>query len=55
MGRVLVICGLLFGAYVVLSDNRSIRVGGGSGGSGAISGYTGASAPAINGIAGAAG
>ena len=57
MGRLFVIGGLLIAAYMVLNDNGSIRISGGpgGGGGGGFSTYSGASAPAISGIANAAG
>jgi hypothetical protein len=53
MGKVLVIGALLVGAYLVVHDTGPSRMS--SGGSGAFSGYTNASKPAITGIANAAG
>lgn len=50
----LIIGAAIVGAWLVLNDTGTIRTTGGGGGSGAFSGYTGASKPAISGIAGAA-
>lgn len=54
MGRLLAIGALIAAVYLVLNDSGTVRISTGSG-SGSFSGYTGASAPAINAIAGAAG
>ena len=54
MGRLLAIAALLLGAIYFLDQNGTVRISSGSSGGG-FSSYTGASAPAINGIAGAAG
>lgn len=55
MGRLFAIGALLAAAYLVLNDTGTVRMSSGGGGSGAFSGYSGASKPAINGIANAAG
>ena len=56
MTRLLAIGMALAAALYLLADTGTVRISGGGGsGSGAISGYTGASKSAIGGIAGAAG
>ena len=55
MTRLIVILGLCAAAFFVLDGNGTVRISSGGGSTGAISGYTGASAPAIKGIANAAG
>lgn len=55
MTRLLAIATALAAALFVLNDTGTVRLSTGGTGSGAISGYTGASQSAIGGIAGAAG
>lgn len=54
MTRLLALGAALAAVLYLLNDTGTVRISGG-GGSGAISGYTGASKTAIGGIAGAAG
>ena len=54
MGRLLLLGALVLGAIVALNDGRMPQMKS-SGGGGAVSGYTGASAPAIKAIAAAGG
>lgn len=55
MGRLLAIGALLAAGYLLLNDMDGVRMSSGGGGSGAFSKYSGASKPAISGIANAAG
>jgi len=55
MGRLLAMGALLAAGYLVLSDSGGIRLSTDGGGSGVFSTYSGASKPAISGIANAAG